>query len=61
MKTLDQWLESVQVLTPGMWSNETGPANWYAVAHDDGIIAYFGNQTDALRFRLDYINHQLNP
>lgn len=60
-KSLEEWLEAVDVLDPGMWENDTGPENWYAVANDDGIIAYFGEERDAYRFRLDYINRQLNP
>ena len=34
---------------------------WYAVCNDNGIIAYFGKEVDAYRFRLDYINRILNP
>lgn len=60
-KDLFDWLEEVSVLSPGVWENNEGPKDWWAVANDDGIIAYFGNETDALRFRLDYINRQLNP
>lgn len=60
-KNLDDLLEDVSVLAPGMWDNETGPKGWYAVTNDDGIIAYFGREADAFRFRLDYINRKLNP
>lgn len=59
--TLDQLLEDVCVHYPGTWENESGPANWYAVSNTDGIIAYFGSEVDAFRFRLDYINRVLNP
>lgn len=58
--TLEDLLESWTVLWPGMWENEDGPASWYAVANDDGIVAYFGNEADALRFRLAEINRALN-
>lgn len=35
---------------------------WYYVGTDDrSVIAYFHSETDALRFRLDYINQILNP
>lgn len=35
---------------------------WFSVAtSDDGIIAYFHKESDALRFRLDLINRWLNP
>jgi hypothetical protein len=33
---------------------------WYAVVNTDGIIAYFGEEAEAFRFRLDYINRLLN-
>ena len=58
---LDEWLDKVSVLAPGMWENDTGPKDWYAVCDDDGIFAYFRDETDAFRCRLDYINRQLNP
>lgn len=59
-KSLDDLLETWQVFEPGMWENDTGPKGWYAVANDDGIIAYFGNEADAFRFRLAEINRELN-
>lgn len=58
---LDTMLTTVVVLEPGMWENDTGPQNWYAVEDETGIIAYFANGTDAYRFRLDQINGRLNP
>jgi hypothetical protein len=60
MKTLDELLEDWSVLEPGLWKNETGPEGWYAVANDDGIIAYFRDEKDAFAFRLDKINQILN-
>ena len=56
-------LEEISVLSPGMWENEVSSVlpDWYAVANHKGIIAYFGREEDALRFRLDYINGLLNP
>lgn len=59
--TLDDLLEEISVHAPGMWENDLGPPNWFAVSNSDGIIAYFGNEVDACRFRLDYINRKLNP
>lgn len=59
--TITDWLEAVQVMAPGMWENDCGPKDWFAVCNDEGIIAYFGDETDAFRFRLDYINRQMNP
>lgn len=58
--TLDTLLDSVQVLAPGMWENETGPQDWHAVCDDYGIIAYFANEADACGFRLWLINSRLN-
>lgn len=60
-RDLNDWLEAVQVISPHMWENETGPVGWFAVSNDDGIIAYFGQEVDAFRFRLDYINRKMNP
>jgi hypothetical protein len=61
-KDLDELLEDVSVLSPGMWENDSGPSDWYAVCNDDGgIIAYFWKEVDTYRFRLDYINRILNP
>ena len=63
MKTIDELLEDISVLEPGLWENEASEilSDWYAVANDKGIIAYFGSESDAFRFRLDYINGLLNP
>ena len=62
MTKLNDLLESVFVLDPGFWENDIGPKDWYAVCtDDDGIISYFMRESDAYRFRLDYINRQLNP
>jgi len=60
-KDLDTMLEEVQV----EWDcrdNEC-PEGWYGVSVDDegGIIAYFRDEVDAYRYRLDYINRKLNP
>ena len=62
-KCLTDLLNEIIVHCPGNWENELTPAipQWWAVSNDDGIIAYFGNSTDAWRFRLDYINRKLNP
>lgn len=60
-QSLDDWLEAVQVHDPGMWENEDGPKGWWAVSNEDGIIAYFGDEVSAFRFRIDYINRKINP
>lgn len=58
--SLDDLLEIWSVLAPGHWDNEQGPKDWYAVCNDVGIIAYFGDEADANRFRLAEINRILN-
>ena len=60
-RSLDELLDAVSVMAPGLWENDAGPNDWYAVCSDDGIIAYFQHQSAAYRFRLDYINGLLNP
>lgn len=58
-KTLDELLEEISVLEE--WDNQTkGLEGWFAVATDLGIIAYFGEASEAYGFRLDYINRILN-
>ena len=61
-KDIDWWLGAVSVYEPYVWDNIDGPKDWYAVATvEQGIIAYFHSVVDAYRFRLDYINRQMNP
>jgi hypothetical protein len=60
-RSLDQELENWTVHLPGMWENKSGPKDWCAVSNTDGIVAYFANEIDALRWRLDMINRELNP
>jgi len=60
-KTIEELLEDWVVLWPESWENDTrGIEDWYAVVNTEGIIAYFGNEADALRFRLNEINRILN-
>lgn len=58
--SLEDLLEEVSVIEE--FENEASPflVGWFAVVTDEGIIAYFGNEKDAFRFRLDYINQILN-
>lgn len=58
---IDALLEEYCVEKPGEWRNDHGPKNWYGVSNNDGIIAYFGDETDAFRFRISCINARLNP
>jgi len=58
---LDEMLDDVAVHGPGGWDNDHGPKDWWAVSTGhDGIVAYFANEADAFRFRLDLINYWLN-
>ena len=59
-RTLEDLLDVWAVHAPGMWDNETGPLDWFAVSNEGGIVAYFGKESDALRFRLAQINRELN-
>ena len=61
MSDIYELLEEVSVMPPDMWENVEGPKGWYAVVTDEGIVAYFSAENDALRFRLDLINRHLNP
>jgi len=60
--SLDELLEAWSVHAPGMWDNDQGPEGWYAVSSDEagGIVAYFADETSALRYRLAEINRTLN-
>jgi hypothetical protein len=65
--TLDDWLDAVTVHDPDGRKDTPNPKNWpkdwwgVSAADQGGILAYFANETDAYRFRLDYINHRMNP
>jgi len=69
VKTLGNMLEEVSVHPAGdipAIADIPGDhtlKDWYAVSTDDagGVIAYFRDESTALRFRLDYINDSLNP
>lgn len=43
-----------------MYQLNTLLSGWYAVANEEGIIAYFGTQEEAFSYRLNYINRVLN-
>ncbi len=60
---LESALDHVSVHAPCQWDNAARPhlSGWWAVATDDhGIVAYFDNEREALRYRLDLINRWLN-
>lgn len=59
--TIEDALEEIDVLPPGTWENDLQNVfEWYAVANNKGIIAYFGNEDDANRFRMAEANRILN-
>ena len=60
--SIEELLQEISVMEPGLWENNiSDDLEWWAVSSDLGIIAYFGSDVDAFRFRLDYINRILNP
>jgi hypothetical protein len=59
--TIEETLEKWQVIAPGQWENEDGPEDWWAVENDNGIVAFFGDEVDANRYRLWMVNRDLNP
>lgn len=60
--TLTDLLEQIAVEHPVIdcWQ-EHDVTGWHPVADENGIIAYFGSEIDAYRFRLDLINRRMNP
>jgi hypothetical protein len=59
--TLEQAIEQIDVFELDPSITRPNLSGWYAVSNNKGIIAYFGNESDALRFRLSYVNALLNP
>lgn len=68
MKDIDQLLEDWQVqqldYEDMLFNNGKAVADylkdWYIVVDIYGIVGYFAKETDALRFRLNEINRELN-
>ena len=64
-KDLGHYLEEIQVQKideeTAAINNNPGLIGWYGVCTREGIVAFFGKETDALSFRLNYINRILNP
>ena len=64
MKTLEQWLEDIQIqevdIDLAIINKIPNLVGWFAVVNEEGIIAYFGKEKHAFKFRLDYINNELN-
>lgn len=62
---LESLLEQVTVQKVGPQAQDpdfgVSLGSWLSVCTDKEVIAYFADETDALRFRLDYINGILNP
>ena len=70
-KTLDELLEEISVLPCAdmvddflfgepMHILNTSLIGWYGVANEEGIFAYFGDEEEAFKYRLDFINRILN-
>lgn len=60
LRTIDDILEAIDVMPPGMWANPTGPEDWYSVVTDQGIVAYAADETLACKIRLWLVNDLLN-
>ncbi len=63
MRTLDEMLDRWTVHECDEINETLGISilpGWFAVSNHDGVIAYFGNESDAFRFRLSEINRELN-
>lgn len=43
--------EEWDVFPPGEWDNSDGPPDWYAVANNSGIVAYFGDEHLACEYQ----------
>jgi hypothetical protein len=65
--TLDSMCDLISVGDVDDHHNESnggklsGILGWCFVDDSERVIAYFANETDAFRFRLDLINQKLNP
>lgn len=61
-RDLGELLAEWYVMSPGMWKNDISSLieEWWAVGNTKDIVAYFGNEKDAYRFRLNEINRILN-
>lgn len=56
---LDALLQDIIVLEE--WENQSEELEgWFAVANEQGIFAYFCEEEEAFKCRLDYINRILN-
>lgn len=58
--TLDELLDEIAVMGPGMAPVQKEMEDWSAVTTDEGIVAWFGEEAEAFRYRLDLINQILN-
>lgn len=62
-QTLDSLLQEITVQEIDESDEGIGTKGldgWYGVVTDIGIIAYFGEEAEAYKFRLDYISRILN-
>lgn len=58
---LDELLQIWVVLGPDSSRDPRHVVGWWAVANQNGVLAYFHDRTDAHRWRLDMINRTLHP
>lgn len=66
--TLEHLLDETVVAQVDDYHNQTNDKElagivgwWYVANRDDGVIAYFSSEREALAYRLFYINRWLNP
>ena len=50
--------DEINILPPGTWENDDGPADWYAVSDYSGIRAYAGTENLALAIAEAMYNYE---
>jgi hypothetical protein len=61
-KSLDDWLDAVTVDSPSQNAQHSRFWDMYVVNSEcDDVLGAFFEETDAMAFRLHYINKKLNP
>ena len=56
---LCDWLDTIQIKTD-LSTVDVDVTGWFGVSDDRGVYAYFGNEKDACRFRLNEISRRMN-
>ena len=63
---LDELLDEISVVYVDKYTNEVnnggipGLVGWYGVCNEQGIVAYFAQESSAFYFRLALINSRMN-